>query len=30
MSPETLARRVREGLKTLEEESPPWMHPNHS
>ena len=30
MSPEALARRVREGLKTLEEESPPWMHPNHS
>jgi membrane protein required for colicin V production len=30
MSPEDLARRVREGLKELEEESPPWMHPKHS
>jgi membrane protein required for colicin V production len=29
MSPEGLARRVREGLRTLEEESPRWMHPNH-
>jgi membrane protein required for colicin V production len=29
MSPAELAKRVREGLKTLEEESPPWMHPNH-
>jgi len=27
MSPEELAKRVRQGLKTLEEESPPWMHP---
>jgi membrane protein required for colicin V production len=30
MSPEELARRVRQGLKTLEEESPPWMHPRPS
>jgi len=30
MSPEELARRVRQGLKTLEEESPPWMHPHPS
>jgi membrane protein required for colicin V production len=30
MSPEELAKRVRQGLKTLEEESPPWMHPTHS
>ena len=29
MSPAELARRVREGLRTLEEESPPWMHPDH-
>jgi membrane protein required for colicin V production len=27
MSPEELARRVRQGLKTLEDDSPPWMHP---
>jgi len=30
MSPEELAKRVRQGLKTLEEESPPWMHPHSS
>ncbi len=30
MSPEELAKRVRQGLKTLEEESPPWMHPTRS
>jgi membrane protein required for colicin V production len=29
ISPEELAKRVREGLKTLEEESPRWMHPDH-
>jgi membrane protein required for colicin V production len=29
LSPADLAERVREGLKTLEEESPEWMHPNH-
>jgi membrane protein required for colicin V production len=28
MSPAELAERVRRGLKTLEEESPRWMHPN--
>jgi membrane protein required for colicin V production len=28
MSPEELAKRVRQGLKTLEEESPSWMHPH--
>lgn len=28
MSPEQLAKRVRSGLKTLEEESPEWMHPH--
>jgi len=28
MSPAELAKRVREGLKSLEEESPSWMHPN--
>jgi membrane protein required for colicin V production len=27
MSPEELAGRVRKGLKTLEEESPRWLHP---
>jgi membrane protein required for colicin V production len=27
MSPHELALRVREGLKTLEEETPGWMHP---
>jgi membrane protein required for colicin V production len=30
MSPAELAKRVREGLRSLEEESPPWMHPSHS
>jgi len=30
MSPDELAKRVRQGLKTLEEESPPWMHPSHT
>jgi membrane protein required for colicin V production len=30
MSPEDLARRVREGLKILEKESPKWMHPHYS
>jgi membrane protein required for colicin V production len=28
MSPDQLAKRVRSGLKTLEEESPEWMHPH--
>jgi membrane protein required for colicin V production len=28
MSPAELAERVRNGLKTLEEESPQWMHPD--
>ncbi|MGD0730374.1 MAG: CvpA family protein [Terracidiphilus sp.] len=27
MSPADLARRVREGLRTLEQETPGWMHP---
>ena len=27
MSPTELAERVRQGLKTLEEESPRWLHP---
>jgi membrane protein required for colicin V production len=27
VSPRYLAERVREGLRTLEEESPEWMHP---
>lgn len=30
MSPGELAARIREGLKTLEEESPRWMHPGNS
>jgi membrane protein required for colicin V production len=30
MSPAELAKRVREGLRSLEEESPTWMHPSHS
>lgn len=30
ISPTDLAERVREGLKTLERESPEWMHPNRS
>jgi uncharacterized membrane protein required for colicin V production len=29
MSPAELAERVREGLKTLEEESPRWLHPGN-
>jgi membrane protein required for colicin V production len=29
MSPAELAARVRLGLKTLEEESPRWLHPGH-
>ncbi len=29
VTPEDLARRTREGLRTLEEESPEWMHPEH-
>ena len=29
MSPHELAERVREGLRTLEEESPRWMHPGN-
>jgi membrane protein required for colicin V production len=29
MSPAELAERVRHGLKTLEEESPRWMHPKN-
>jgi len=28
MSPEELAQRVRAGLKTLEEETPAWLHPH--
>lgn len=27
LSPETLATKVREGLRTLEKETPRWMHP---
>ena len=27
MTPDELARRVREGLRKLEEETPEWMHP---
>jgi membrane protein required for colicin V production len=30
MGPAELAKRVREGLRSLEEESPAWMHPSHS
>lgn len=30
MSPSELAERVRSGLKTLEEESPGWLHPNRN
>jgi len=30
ISPTELAQRVRAGLKTLEEESPEWMHPNRT
>lgn len=30
MSPEDLARRVREGLNRLERESPEWMHPDNA
>jgi membrane protein required for colicin V production len=30
VSPAYLAERVREGLRTLEEESPEWMHPGRS
>jgi membrane protein required for colicin V production len=29
MSPDELAQRVREGLKTLEEETPAWLHPDN-
>jgi membrane protein required for colicin V production len=29
VSPEALAKRVRLGLKTLEEDSPKWLHPDH-
>ena len=29
MSPAELAARVRLGLRTLEEESPRWLHPDH-
>jgi membrane protein required for colicin V production len=29
MSPAELAERVREGLMTLEQESPRWLHPMH-
>jgi hypothetical protein len=29
MSPDELARRVREGLRTLEGETPGWMHPQN-
>jgi membrane protein required for colicin V production len=28
MSPEQLAKRVRAGLKTLESETPAWLHPH--
>jgi len=28
MSPSDLARRVQKGLNTLEEKSPPWLHPD--
>jgi membrane protein required for colicin V production len=28
LSPQELAQRVREGLKTLEEETPVWLHPH--
>jgi hypothetical protein len=28
MSPEQLAQRVQAGLKTLEEETPAWLHPH--
>lgn len=30
MSPHELAERVRHGLKTLEEESPQWLHPGNA
>jgi membrane protein required for colicin V production len=30
MSPADLAERVRQGLRTLEEESPQWLHSTHS
>jgi hypothetical protein len=30
MSPAQLAARIRLGLKTLEEESPRWLHPGHA
>ena len=29
MTPAELGDRIRQGLRTLEEESPQWMHPNH-
>jgi membrane protein required for colicin V production len=29
MTPEELANRVRDGIRTMEMESPGWMHPNH-
>jgi hypothetical protein len=28
MSPHDLAQRVRAGLRTLEEETPVWLHPH--
>jgi membrane protein required for colicin V production len=30
MSPDQLSQRTRQGLKTLEEESPAWMHPDEA
>jgi len=30
MSPDDLAERVRQGLKTLKDESPEWVHPGNS
>jgi hypothetical protein len=30
MSPAELAERVRQGLKTLKDESPEWAHPGNS
>lgn len=29
MTPEELANRVRDGIRTMETETPGWMHPNH-
>jgi membrane protein required for colicin V production len=30
MSPAELAERIKEGLKMLQQESPPWMHPGNA